>query len=559
MSTEHGGRAAGGGVSGTRDLLTSWRLATGLVGGVLVVTAVVPPWGTPPVLLAVAALTVVAGLVLPSIAPRLVAGRWRDLAPAVAGFLPVLVLHLCDGPSGTSYPGAVLVPVLWLATRRSLRAAAVAVLGAAVVLLGPGLWWLFRDPTGFVDVGGWRSPLQTLVVAAVVAVGARRAVAAVHRRESLWRDTTDGLTALGAHAATRDDVCQAVARTTGAAVVLLVERGPGGPVTTGRSAAVLGTATAVPPGARGGGALATALSGGRRVLVADPSTDPGGADRLAAALSGRSVLYQPVPRPDGAPVEGAAGAAASTTVGVLVLVYREPVAEPDPDQAGLLDVVATGVASTVSRIDLLAELDVLAGTDPLTGLGNRRSWDEALAAATGGDAGAGPLSVLLIDLDGFKSYNDAHGHPAGDELLRAFAAAVARCVRDGDRVFRLGGDEFAVLLPGCAADAARTVGETVRARVPDGVTCSVGAAGHRAGAGGAELVARADRALYASKSRGGNRVSDADDLDSPVIGATAAAGPGHGTGPDHGTGPREVGEAGPVATVTRLPTGAGRR
>ena len=89
----------------------------------------------------------------------------------------------------------------------------------------------------------------------------------------------------------------------------------------------------------------------------------------------------------------------------------------------------------------------MAERDPLTGLYNRRSFDDALARAT---ADGGAAALVLFDFDGFKAVNDDHGHPTGDAVLRAVAEACARVVRDGDCLARIGGDEFALVAPGAA-------------------------------------------------------------------------------------------------------------
>ncbi len=169
-------------------------------------------------------------------------------------------------------------------------------------------------------------------------------------------------------------------------------------------------------------------------------------------------------------------------------------------------------------------LDQLANTDSLTELANRRAFDSRLALlASGADA---PVSLLMIDADCFKLFNDTYGHGAGDECLKAIAGTVRQCVAPaGGFSARFGGEEIAVLLPGAGAEQAFAMAEDVRARVeklglrhrmnePWGhVTVSIGAASQPAGSGGPKagerLFLRADRALYRAKQEGRNRtVSD---------------------------------------------------
>ncbi|HSN91028.1 MAG TPA: GGDEF domain-containing protein [Anaeromyxobacteraceae bacterium] len=167
---------------------------------------------------------------------------------------------------------------------------------------------------------------------------------------------------------------------------------------------------------------------------------------------------------------------------------------------------------------LHAELHRRATADALTGLPNRRAFEEALAREVARARRAGtPLGLLLVDVDHFKRVNDERGHPAGDEVLRAVAGRIASAARAGDLVGRVGGEEFALALPGAGAADAREAGERVRARVADGpvaleggdlaVTVSVGVASlGEPPEEGPDLVARADEALYRAKRAGRNRV-----------------------------------------------------
>jgi diguanylate cyclase (GGDEF)-like protein len=147
-------------------------------------------------------------------------------------------------------------------------------------------------------------------------------------------------------------------------------------------------------------------------------------------------------------------------------------------------------------------LTELASRDPLTGLWNRRRFDEELDwLVRGGRAG----TLLVLDLDGFKLVNDRFGHEAGDELLRTVARAVSGCVRRADLVARHGGDEFAVLLVGATPEEAGRVAEKIRGAVaavwPLGLRGGVSIGAASVGGSAADVVSRADRAMYASKLR----------------------------------------------------------
>jgi diguanylate cyclase (GGDEF)-like protein len=166
----------------------------------------------------------------------------------------------------------------------------------------------------------------------------------------------------------------------------------------------------------------------------------------------------------------------------------------------------------------LADLALASRRDPLTGLPNRRAFDEDLAreAARAARTGA-PLAVVVLDVDRFKAVNDAHGHAAGDAVLRAVAARAAGAIRAGDVLARIGGEEFAILLAG--ADLARAVEAAERVRralagLPVeaagralAVTASFGCAALGAGEAPHALVARADARLYQAKRDGRDRVA----------------------------------------------------
>ncbi|MCF4127028.1 GGDEF domain-containing protein [Methylobacterium sp. SyP6R] len=160
------------------------------------------------------------------------------------------------------------------------------------------------------------------------------------------------------------------------------------------------------------------------------------------------------------------------------------------------------------------DLEALAHTDLLTGLFNRRKLDEALAEAAERAASSGaPLSLVLGDVDNFKSVNDRHGHKVGDQVLVAFAALLRDAVRPADILGRWGGEEFMLLCPDADLAAASVIAERLRLRVeatslPEvgSRTCSFGVATLIPGESTDSLVARADAALYRCKRNGRNRV-----------------------------------------------------
>ena len=156
-------------------------------------------------------------------------------------------------------------------------------------------------------------------------------------------------------------------------------------------------------------------------------------------------------------------------------------------------------------------LDAMARTDTLTGVANRRSWDESLPAELERCRTEGrSVCVGMIDLDHFKVFNDSRGHQEGDQLLQRATTAWTAQVRDTDLLTRYGGEEFAVLLRDCSLADAAIILERLREVTPDGQTCSIGLACWDGKESPAELTARADDALYASKKQGRDRITVAE-------------------------------------------------
>jgi diguanylate cyclase (GGDEF)-like protein len=167
--------------------------------------------------------------------------------------------------------------------------------------------------------------------------------------------------------------------------------------------------------------------------------------------------------------------------------------------------------------DSEAALADLARRDRLTGLLNRRAYDEAIADALARRQRLNEdVAILLLDIDHFKRINDTHGHVAGDEVLRAIAATVTAQVRQIDKVCRLGGEEFVVILQDANRSAAAIMAERIRGAIehnpvpvdatPIAVTVSIGVANVDDDGDAATLLERADAALYDAKQGGRNRV-----------------------------------------------------
>ncbi len=170
-------------------------------------------------------------------------------------------------------------------------------------------------------------------------------------------------------------------------------------------------------------------------------------------------------------------------------------------------------------------------TDPLTSLGNRKFFDRAIESAVANAVESGePLSLLMLDIDHFKSFNDNYGHLTGDQVLRLVAMSLKQTIKGQDITARYGGEEFAVVLPNTALRQALTVADNIRRAVMSKqlkkkstgeilgrVTISVGVSMLQPGDNADSLIERADCCLYAAKRNGRNRViCEADPEFSPV-------------------------------------------
>ncbi|NKC01139.1 MAG: diguanylate cyclase [Pseudomonadales bacterium] len=189
---------------------------------------------------------------------------------------------------------------------------------------------------------------------------------------------------------------------------------------------------------------------------------------------------------------------------------------------GSLHTMASELTELRSQVDRLSRDS---RTDALTGIANRRAFDEAIRRMTKevGETGA-PLCLILADIDHFKKFNDTHGHLVGDKVLRFVAQEIEQCVKGRDMLARYGGEEFAVLLPNTPIDGAMMLGESIRAIIEaqrvkndqredlEKTTISLGVAQFVAGESIESFIERADACLYASKHNGRNCVTSEEEL-----------------------------------------------
>jgi len=203
------------------------------------------------------------------------------------------------------------------------------------------------------------------------------------------------------------------------------------------------------------------------------------------------------------------------TIGAIVLARRTE-ASWTLGSRRILQGAAMEAAAALGRAESHRSAEARASTDALTGLPNRRYFDEFCSLLARRRRVDDVVGVLMVDIDNFKRINDTHGHEVGDEVLKAVARAIAGAVRDGDVPARIGGEEFAVLLRNPSERMAVDVGERVRSAVGaldlravgvPGVSVSVGVAvAVGPGESMTKLLAEADRALYRAKRAGRDRV-----------------------------------------------------
>lgn len=236
-------------------------------------------------------------------------------------------------------------------------------------------------------------------------------------------------------------------------------------------------------------------------LVAKPDLDSN--PRLARLLPfARNLLVVPL-------------FAESLPLGVLVLESPGRLARIERRVVSMVGQFASHSALAMRNAWLLEQMQHMAEVDALTSIANRRTFETTLAHEVSRSKRNGePLTLVMIDVDRFKTFNDTHGHRVGDEALKEVAAALQSESRDFDTVARYGGEEFGVILPACSSKESLVAAERLRHAVsqidslPAVVTASAGVATFPTHAGDTEaLIKTADEALYESKRAGRNRVT----------------------------------------------------
>jgi diguanylate cyclase (GGDEF)-like protein len=408
--------------------------------------------------------------------------RYAEAVPPLSYFVVIALLRESQGGALSGYSALAMLPVFWLALYGTRQQLAIAIAGLGAVFFVPLV--LLGAPE--YPETEWLRAIVWICVAPIVGFTVQALVAELRSRAEETRlalanveSITVAMRQIGSSTspeAVRQAVCSSAKSIATADVVQLLE-----------------------PGADDRLALTSAV--GMRVPRAGEEAGAGLAYMsckpvfLRHATHGarhgvRSMHFEPVVRD-------------STAVAVLVLGWSKPVKRLSQSVESGMRMLAAEAAIALDRARLLSQLEETARTDDLTGLPNRRAWEEELPRELARAArDARPVCVAMLDLDRFKRFNDDRGHQAGDRLLKEAAAAWASQLRSSDMLARYGGEEFALLLPGCTIDGAQSIVQRLRAAMPEGETVSAGIACWDETESAEAFVGRADGALYSAK-RGG--------------------------------------------------------
>jgi diguanylate cyclase (GGDEF)-like protein len=449
---------------------------------------------------------------------------WRRLGP-IAAVLPPLaylvviaLLRDADGGGSSAYAALFMLPIFWLALYGSPQQLAIGFAGLAAVFVVPVV--LIGSPD--YPASEWTRALVWLCVAPIIGFTVQSLVREQRHRaeENLRRadelqvsqeetrklvvsmaavtEATRELARTTDATVARKIICSAACTVTGARFAKLMERSADGDVVmTANHGLDAGPPLSIAPAEEASGADSVFIAR-KPLFVEDARSDERVSRRVVLATGAVSMYFEPVLRNEEA-------------VAVLVVGWTHPV-DGSNRIAASMRMLAAETAMALERSSLLARLEEVARTDDLTGLFNRRGWEEQLPLELARSHRNGaPLCVAMVDLDFFKNYNDQSGHQAGDRLLKQSTAAWVRELRASDTLARYGGDEFSVALPGCTLENATDIVERLRAAMPSDQTVSAGVVCWNGRETAEELVGRADAALYEAKRMGRDRLVTAGD------------------------------------------------
>jgi diguanylate cyclase (GGDEF)-like protein len=370
-----------------------------------------------------------------------------------------------------------------------------------VGFVGATYAWVLTQVSGPTPVPRWLVTVGSILVASLLvdalAARLRRETAAADRRAS----NLEAVSEVARQLATQSDsravgwaICSAAIRTAGASAAVLWRPTIAGDALQADAAAGANVEGIHLP-------FVTPASGAIQVFTSaedrfEPMRASHAAQELAPSFEAGAALWEPVLKDKGA------------AVGVLAVYWRDGLDELGAETQNAVRLLALEAAIAIDRGELLGRLEIAARTDDLTGLLNRRAWDEELGRELSrADRSGAALCVAILDLDRFKQYNDAHGHQAGDRFLKQISGSWSQNLRTGDILARYGGEEFALALPGTNLEHAHQMLDRLRENLPEDQTCSAGVCQWDGSESAEQLTARADTLLYAAKAAGRDRVA----------------------------------------------------
>jgi diguanylate cyclase (GGDEF)-like protein len=369
--------------------------------------------------------------------------------------------------------------------------------------VGAAYAWVLTEVSGPTPVPRWLVTVGSILVAGLLvdalATRLRRETTAAATRAS----NLEAVSEVARQLATQSDsravgwaICSAAVRTAGASAAVLWRPTVAGDALQADAAAGADVEGIHLP-------FVTPASGAIQVFTSaedrfEPLRAGHSAQELGPSLDAGAALWEPVLKDEGA------------AVGVLAVYWRDRLEELSPETQRAIRLLALEAAIAIDRGELLGRLEIAARTDDLTGLLNRRAWDEELGRELArADRSGTALCVAILDLDRFKLYNDTHGHQAGDRFLKQIAGQWSQSLRTGDILARYGGEEFALALPGADREGSIKLLERLRRVTPKGERVSAGVVQWDGRESEHELIARADQALYGAKRTGRDRIVSA--------------------------------------------------
>ena len=428
--------------------------------------------------------------------PQRPAANALFLLPLLCDVL-IALLREAQGGAQSGYAALLVLPIVWVAIVGDRRSVVLVVGALAATLAIP----ILAVGAPSYPSTGWRGALLLTLVSAIVGLVVEHGVRATRAHadtETLRAHMLDRLVQTQSAIAMSDfgleDVLhtvvdEALALTDADAAVIEL---PDGDDFVYRAVAGAAVPFAGLRHAAAGSASGYCLANVEALVVADTETDDRVDRDTCRQVGARSMVVVPLIH-------------AGRTAGVLKVYSVEP-NKVGADEARVLGLLGNMIGTGLARAELFATMTEHASIDALTGLSNRRSWDDQLTRAIAhAERTNETLSVALCDVDGLKELNDRQGHAAGDALLRGIAEGWRADARAADLIARIGGDEFAILLPGADEVAAHDVVRRLIAALPAGASVSFGIAEWDLREDAIDLMTRADLRMYDEKRRSKTR------------------------------------------------------